>query len=456
MSNRWKNVVVRLSVMGASLAMLAACQTTSPYSTEGKVEAKATPNFPTRLDSAPPNTRDTQIVATAPPAPVPPPVAAPVRQPADDPNPPAPARPSGAVESQPLAPLAPPSAPVQQPEPQVVAAPPPPAPAPVVAPPPPPPAPTYREIATGPVIETDGPPASHTVKRGETLSSIARAMDTTVKDLQTRNKLGNSSTIRPGQRIKGPSRKVKAYVVQQGDTLAAIGRRFNVTTAQLTRANGLPSSGAIRPTQRLILPSGYRDSGPQRIEIAASNAPVSAPVTPPPARTAPPSVAATPPSVAANPPPSRPVASLPPPRPAAAGPQGRSQFIWPVEGRVISSFGARGPGQKADGIDIAAPEGAEVKAVASGTVSFVGPLDESPELGTLLLIENGSGYYSIYGHLSSTEVRLNQRVTQGQTIGRVGRTGIVSEPQLYLELRHHDTPTELLKPVDPIGLLPPR
>ncbi len=452
MSNRWKNVVVRLSVMGAGLVILAACQTTSPYSAEGKVEAKATPNFPTRLDSGAPNSRDTQVVATAQPAFAP--ATSPPPAPAGDPNPPAPipapARPSGSVESQPLAPLAPPPAPAQ-PEPQaVVAAPPPPVPTPVVAPPPPPPpAPTYREIATGPVIETDGPPASHTVKRGETLSSIARAMDTSVKDLQTRNKLGNATTIRPGQRIKGPSSKVKAYVVQQGDTLAAIGRRFNVTTAQLTRANGLPASGAIRPTQRLTLPAGYRDSGPQRIEIAANGAPITPPVTPSPAR-------AAPPPVAANPPPPRPVASLPPPRPAATGPQGRSQFIWPVEGRVISTFGARGPGQKADGIDIAAAEGAEVKAVAAGTVSFVGPLDESPELGTLLLIENGSGYYSIYGHLSSTEVRLNQRVTQGQTIGRVGRTGIVSEPQLYLELRHHDTPTELLKPVDPIELLPPR
>src|SRR4051812_25206207 len=100
MSNRSKSGIVRWSVIGATLAMLAACQTTSPYSTNGKVEAKATPNFPTRLDTPAANSRDNTVVATGPAQPAaPPPVAAP---PAPAPEViPAPVRPSGNVESQP-------------------------------------------------------------------------------------------------------------------------------------------------------------------------------------------------------------------------------------------------------------------------------------------------------------------------------------------------------------------
>ena len=455
MTDRAMNWAIRLGLVCVSAATLAACGTTSPYSGAGQVENKGpNPTFPVRANAGAANSPNTQVIATGPAAP------ASAASSADDPNPPAPvpgaapppapdARPAGVVASQPLAPLVPQADPnPPAPQPSV------PAPAPQVAqpaPPPPPPvapppAPIFREIAAGPVIETDGPPATRT----------ARAMDTTVKDLQTRNKLGNSTNIRPGQRMRGPSTKVKAYVVQQGDTLAAIGRRFTVTTAQLTRANSLPASGAIRPGQRVILPSGYRDTGPQRIEVNASGAPVAtsiAALTPAPARGA-----APPPPVIAAPPAARPpvVAALPQPTSALALSQGRGQFIWPVDGRTIGNFGPRGPGQSSDGIDIAAADGADVRAAANGTVKFAGRLEDSLDLGTIVLIENAQGFFSIYGHLASATVRPDQRVTQGQIIGRVGSTGVVSEPELYFELRHQDTPRDALKPVDPLDILPRR
>ncbi len=430
MTNRWKSLVVPSGAMTGLALALAACQTSSPYNAAGDVQSKGPqPNFPTRMESAALNTRDTQVVAAAPPpASIPPGPPSTLSQAAEAPI----VRATGSIESQPLAPLTPP--PVQ-------AAPP---------PPPPPPAPVYREIATGPVITVDGPPATHVVRKGDTLSSISRQMDVSVKDLQKINKL-SSSNIHPGQRIKGEPTRVKAYVVQPGDTLSSIGRRFNVSNGQLTRSNNLRSNASIRPDQRLVLPSGYRDNGPQRIEVIAGGSPVESPAAP--AQSTNTYARPTPPPVVVARPQQSALPSTPPARSGDLQ-SGRGKFIWPIDGHTIGGYGSRGPNQQSNGLDIAAAEGTEVKASAAGTVTYVGVIND--DLGNLVLIDNGGGFFTAYAHLSHVDVKMQDEIRQGQAIGQVGHTGTVSEPELYFEMRHRDNAREIAKAFDPMVLLPPR
>ena len=70
------------------------------------------------------------------------------------------------------------------------------------------------------------------------------------------------------------------------------------------------------------------------------------------------------------------------------------------------------------------------------------------------LIKHADGWVTAYGHLSRVDVRMQQKVTQGQQIGQAGSTGGVTEPQLHFEVRYAPTPQERARPVDPAPVLP--
>ena len=105
------------------------------------------------------------------------------------------------------------------------------------------------------------------------------------------------------------------------------------------------------------------------------------------------------------------------------------------------------------GVDYRAPVGAPVIAVASGVVTGAGWRGGG---GRTVSIRHGRGYESFYLHLSSIAVRRGARVQQGQVIGRVGATGLVSGPHLDYRLKKHGifvnplTEHRKLPPGDPI------
>lgn len=131
-------------------------------------------------------------------------------------------------------------------------------------------------------------------------------------------------------------------------------------------------------------------------------------------------------------------AAQPSPRPANYAPASPGRFAWPANGRVISEFGPTRDGERNDGINIALPVGAPIKAAASGTVSYSG--DELKNYGNLLLIKHDGGYVTAYAHAEKLLVPRGAVVTKGQVIAYAGRTGDVSTPQLHFEIRHGTTP----------------
>ena len=80
--------------------------------------------------------------------------------------------------------------------------------------------------------------------------------------------------------------------------------------------------------------------------------------------------------------------------------------------------------------------------------------DQVPGFGNLVLIKHADGWVTAYGHLGKVEVRMQQKVTQGQQIGEAGATGGVSEPQLHFEVRYAPNPQERARPIDPALVLP--
>jgi murein DD-endopeptidase MepM/ murein hydrolase activator NlpD len=117
-------------------------------------------------------------------------------------------------------------------------------------------------------------------------------------------------------------------------------------------------------------------------------------------------------------------------------------FIWPVEGKVIGKFASGG---KNDGINIKIPEGTSVKAAADGEVMYSG--SELKGFGNLLLIKHAEGWMTAYAHNSELLVTKGDKVKQGDTIAKSGKTGDVKEPQLHFEVRKGK------QPIDPLTKL---
>ncbi len=118
---------------------------------------------------------------------------------------------------------------------------------------------------------------------------------------------------------------------------------------------------------------------------------------------------------------------------------GAPEFRWPVRGRIIAGFGAKGGNE---GINIAVPEGTPVKAVESGVVAYAG--SELKNYGNLVLIRHDDGWVSAYAHNSEITVKRGDKVKRGQTVAKSGQSGNVQAPQVHFELRKGSTPVDPL------------
>lgn len=118
---------------------------------------------------------------------------------------------------------------------------------------------------------------------------------------------------------------------------------------------------------------------------------------------------------------------------------------WPTPGytRVSSPYGMRiHPIYKVKkmhtGIDIDAPSGAKIIAANSGKVILAG---WNGGYGNCVIIDHGSGLATLYGHQSKILVSVGEKVQKGETIGKVGSTGLSTGPHLHFEVRKNGSTT---------------
>ncbi len=258
-------------------------------------------------------------------------------------------------------------------------------------------------------------PVSVRVLPGETIYSLARHYGVSVRGIIETNRLGAPYELRPGQRLKLP--RARYHRVVPGDTLYGISRRYRVDLYLLARANQMAPPYRILIGQRLRLP-GLAPTAP--VPVALVKPPVK-PATKPATKPRLPAAPKSPPKSAQP---------APPPLPRRLGKGG---FIWPLKGRILSSFGPKGNGLHNDGINIAARQGTPVRAVRGGIVAYAG--NELRGFGNLVLIKHSGGWVTAYAHNQKLLVRRGERVARGQAIARVGRTGNVQAPQLHFEMR---------------------
>lgn len=275
---------------------------------------------------------------------------------------------------------------------------------------------------------------SYTVVAGDSLYRVESKTGAGFQQLADANGLTPPYAIRIGQKLTIPGGLY--HRVSAGETGIAIARAYGVSWADTANLNKLQHPYVLRDGQRLKLPEAavaHTDDTPMTLEqrAAAFTLDIDDIVTG--------GVPATPQSGPAQ-------GSLASQitRPGSFG----GAFAWPASGAIVGRFGAVGDGKVNDGINIAAAEGAPVKASADGVVVYSG--NEIGLFGGLILVDHGDGWVTAYGHLGQLNVRRGARVKAGQLLGTVSETGYVDQPQLHFEIRKDR------KPINPLGKLPAR
>jgi len=337
-----------------------------------------------------------------------------------------------------------------------------------------PPAPDPAVPAGAPFGEIrDG---QYVVAPGDTVAIVSERTNTPIRTLIDLNGLNPPYALKAGQMLNLQPRN--SYLVQKGDTVSGISARQGVSISALIQLNNLRPPYTLQIGQALVLPTSVdapavasaQPAGPQPKPFVpdgttAVQTQAGGTVSPqpgggiaagglPPLQNAPKPVTGEPVEIVpTQPTPPAQTAQIEPPAPAKPAPAGDplpalkpdSPFIWPVDGKVVSKFGPAKDNQRNDGINIAAPVGAPVKASAPGVVAYAG--NELRGFGNMVLLRHADGWVTAYAHNSSLLVEKGDKVGQGQTIARVGSSGNVDTPQLHFELRKGT------KAVDPLKAL---
>jgi lipoprotein NlpD len=187
------------------------------------------------------------------------------------------------------------------------------------------------------------------------------------------------------------------HTVRRGQTLWRIAKRYGVRVEDIVRANGIADPDKIKAGQRLFIPKATKARKAKPYSTRKVKKAV------------------------------------------------KGKFIWPLKGKLVAGYGYQA-GMKNDGIDIAAPVGTDVRAAHSGRVIYAD--NKMQYYGNMIIVKHQAQYFTVYAHNSVNLVSVNQWVTQGQVIAKVGGSGRASSPRLHFEIRHGE------KPVNPLAYLP--
>ncbi|PJG59615.1 peptidoglycan DD-metalloendopeptidase family protein [Aeromonas cavernicola] len=287
---------------------------------------------------------------------------------------------------------------------------------------------------------------TYTVKRGDTLYSIAFNSGNDVPSLASLNSISPPYHIYPGQQLRldgastglASSRSAATYQVRRGDTLSSIGRQFGMTPQALAQHNSLSAPYALQAGQVLNVQSASRS--------AASSGEATRPVP----VTRPVSIATT--SNQATPF----IAQKPieqsitkeysgSAKQKITKSQSQPTWHWPAQGRIVEGFSVAEQGNK--GIDIAGKKGQPIYAASSGSVVYAGSALRG--YGKLIILKHDDDYLSAYAHNDELRVREGDNVKGGSVIASMGSTD-APDVRLHFEIRYRG------KSINPMNYLPKR
>lgn len=230
----------------------------------------------------------------------------------------------------------------------------------------------------------------YTVKEGDTANDVAKMYGVSVNTVLWANDISSKTTLKKGQvLIILPVSGVK-YTVKKGDTVESVAKRFKAHMEDIVNFNNLDEKGdKLAVGDEIIIPNGEVEKALPPQNIGSND------WTP-----------------------------LPEKNGLILG-----YFIRPL------THGIKTQGVHAhNGVDIAAPIGTDILAVANGTVVLAKVGGWGGGYGNYVVIQHPNGMQTLYGHMNSVDVSVGDSVKQGQVIGQVGTTGRSTGPHLHIEI----------------------
>jgi lipoprotein NlpD len=229
------------------------------------------------------------------------------------------------------------------------------------------------------------------------------------------------------------------YRVRRGDSLYTIAFRFGLDWRDLAKWNGIGAPYTIYPDQELRLSPPPARAGGNVVTHAAK--PPAAAVSAEQGTSVPREQSRTSPATAGTA--SAAPAKPPPASPATAPLKDPGTWLWPAEGRLLSTFKPNDPSR--NGIEIGGKEGQPIIAAAAGEVVYSG--SGLIGYGELIIIKHSDRMLSAYAHNRKRLVSEGQAVAAGERLAEMGRDDR-NQPMLHFEIRVNGTPQ------DPLQFLP--
>lgn len=228
----------------------------------------------------------------------------------------------------------------------------------------------------------------YVVRKGDTLSDIAKMFDVSVNTIVWANNLKGVNDMHPGDTlIILPVSGVEHKIVK-GDTLKSIAKKYGADADEIAQYNGIDPNERLEVGTTVIIPGGEI--------IAPAPTPTKRPSTNP---------------------------------TRVSGSFIAGYFSNPLPGGIITQglhdWGA---------VDIGSARGTPIRSAADGVV-IISRSGWNGGYGNYVVITHGNGTQTLYSHMRSSIVSPGQSVVSGQTIGYVGSTGRVTGPHLHFEVR---------------------
>lgn len=311
-------------------------------------------------------------------------------------------------------------------------------------------APTAKPATTSKSAQNkDWRPATHTVKKGDTLFSIGLQYGYDYKEIAQLNNIAPPYIIHIGQtlRLQGTNEVTTPPAAatdlgtsaSESEDVVITPLNLNGTAPAQTAPGEAANPAATPPATSAAAPAEVPLlSGPKALREPYSEAALAAP---------PPQEATSSTPAAAKAEPSPPAAAdigtnKPGAAPTATSSTDGIDWSWPASGKLIAGFS---DSNNAKGMDIAGEKGQAVHAAATGKVIYSG--SDLRGYGKLVIIKHDKTYLSVYAHNSQIVVKEGQQVKKGQKIAEMGSTD-TDKVKLHFEIRQQG------KSVDPAKFLP--
>lgn len=237
---------------------------------------------------------------------------------------------------------------------------------------------------------------AHIVQEGETLSSIAERYGLQVSTILWENDLTDKSKLKPGQELRILPVDGVRHKVAKGETIYTVAKKYDLDESEAQVIVDYPFNEFLNDEtfelaigQQLMVPGGIIKQVavvvPQKKQVIFTDVPGA--VT------------------------------------------GSGSFMRPAAGLLTQGYSFYHKG-----FDIANRSGGSIYAADSGVVSVAGWVDNSG-YGRRVMIDHGNGYVTLYGHMSTVQVQVGQKVQRGEVLGQMGSTGRSTGTHLHFEIR---------------------